>query len=174
MFSQPFIFVTLGFPGSGKTYFSEKFSKEIRAFHLNSDEVRSAMFSNPVYTREEHDAVFKVMDYICEELIDKGISVVYDANNNRASKRKFLREISIKHNIKYLLLYFKTPIEIAKARNAEREGRAKVEEEVILRMERLIEEPADDEPHVEIDGTAIWESQFEIVKQRINELIKGI
>lgn len=147
------LFVTLGYPGSGKSYFSERLAKDIGAFHLNSDKVRADMFTNPAYTREEHEAVFKMMDHRCEELLSKGISVIYDANNNRRSKRKELQALADKYSAKYLLLYFKTPIEIAKERNEQRQGLAKVRASVIDRMDRLIEPPLDNEPFMEIDGT---------------------
>ena len=110
---KPILFATLGYPGSGKTFFSRHFSKETKFFHLNSDYLRSELFPKPIYSAEETNSLFKAMDYIASALLSKGVSVVYDANSTRIVYRKRLQNIAKKNNARYVLLWFKTPVEIA-------------------------------------------------------------
>lgn len=171
-----YLFLTLGYPGSGKTYFSERFSKEMDIVHLNADRFRLQMFAQPTYTPEEHRQLFEAMDKKCKELLENGQSVIYDANHNRRWKRKVMQDIADAAGARYLLLYFKTPLEVALERNAGREiGKTEeektayrtVDEAVIHRMNRNIETPGDNEPFVEVDGLADYSVQTEQVKQAI-------
>jgi uncharacterized protein len=80
---KPLLIATLGYPGSGKTYFSERLSKKKHFFHLNSDRIRLAIFDKPQYKPEEHRIVFRLMDSLAQDLLRQGVSVVYDANFNK-------------------------------------------------------------------------------------------
>ena len=110
---KPILFTTLGYPGSGKTYFAEKFAKEFNLFHLNSDKVRLEIFPDPKRTPEEHEIVYRLMDYIAEEFLKKGIGVIYDANMTKIEFRRRLMDLAKKCSANYLLLWFQTPEELA-------------------------------------------------------------
>ncbi len=56
------LITTFGYPGSGKTYFSERLAKEFNLFHLNSDKIRSEIFIKPNYSDEEHKAVLRFIN----------------------------------------------------------------------------------------------------------------
>lgn len=112
-YKKPILLATLGYPGSGKTFFSRKFAKDFNLFHLNSDRLRSEMFSEPKYTIEENASVFRTMDFIADELLQRGVSVIYDANSTKRIYRKLLQQIAKKRKAKYFLLWFKTPVEVA-------------------------------------------------------------
>lgn len=179
MSHPPILFATLGFPGSGKTFFSEQFSKEIGAVHLNSDKLRLEMFANPVYTPAEHQQVFENMDKICRDLIAKGKSVIYDANNNRRNKREVLMNIAKEYGARYFLLYFKTSIETAIQRNRQRGGATSeqkkmyrnIDESVIHRMNKNIEPPDKNEQSIELDGTGTYEEQKKILLEIIKSAL---
>jgi len=110
---KPILFTTFGYPGSGKTFFSRRFSKDFGLFHLNSDWLRSEIFPKPSYTAMENTTVFRIMDFIAEELLQCGASVIYDANSTKRIYRKHLQQIAKKQKANYLLLWFKTPVETA-------------------------------------------------------------
>lgn len=150
------LFATLGFPGSGKTFFSARFAKDFKIFHLNSDRVRSEIFPKPNYTAEENTAVFRTMDFIAEELLRIGISVIYDANSTKRIYRKNLEKIARKRKADYLLLWFKTPAEIAlkrikKRKEIKSEFTKRYHKEIddsVLFMIRAAEEEPYKEPHI--------------------------
>lgn len=170
--SHPTLFFTLGYPGSGKTQFSMQFAKEHNLFHLNSDRLRLEMFDNPTYTPSEHKAVFRVMDYIAGELLEKGLSVMYDANNSRRIHRKTKYALAREHNAKAILLWFKVPLKVALGRiGARGDGDEKyfrnITPEVLQHLKDELEEPQDDEPYVVIDGTAPYADQLREIERTL-------
>lgn len=118
--SAPFLIAMLGYPGSGKTYFSEHHAKRLGAFHLNSDKTRRALFPEPAYTPEEGAIVFRTMDWLAGELLRVGLSVIYDANSNKAVHRERLRKIADDAGAGYRLVWVKTDYDVARDRVARR------------------------------------------------------
>lgn len=167
---KPILFATLGCPGSGKTFFSRRFAKEFGLFHLNSDLVRSELFPNPNYTTSEHATVFRVMDFLTGELLQRGISVIYDANSTKRIYRKRLQNIAKKWKTDYLLLWFKTPTEIALKRIKKRSS---FKSEMMKQYHRIIDDSvlfkikADEEiPNKErhiIVGVESYQKQKELI-----------
>lgn len=119
---KPILIATLGYPGSGKTFFSRRFAKEFDFFHLNSDFLRSEIFPKPNYSKEENISVLRTRNFITEELLRKGINVIYDANLTKKIYRKDLQRIARRQKADYLLLWFKTPVEMALSRIKKRRG----------------------------------------------------
>lgn len=173
---RPKLYATLGFPGSGKTYFSERFAKEFGIFHLNSDRLRLELIDKPKYTGAEHAKVFGVMDYLAEHLLQAGVSVVYDANTTKRLYRRRLRAIARKSKADYLLIYIKTPVVLAEARLSARKkikSKAKqryyrpTEKEILHLIRKEIEEPLASEPHVILDGTKAYNQQKKILEAKL-------
>lgn len=168
---KPILFVTMGFPGSGKTYFARRVAKEQGIFHLNSDRVRAEIFPKPKYTAKENAAVFRVMDFIAGELLALGVSVIYDANSNRKKYRLRLRQIAKKQGARYLVLWFQTSVGMALKRiSRRREIKSElmkkyhrpVDKWVLFRIKKELEEPRR-EPFVIIDGEQSYLKQKELV-----------
>jgi len=68
MNKKPMILATLGHPGSGKTYFSERLAEERGYFHLSADKLRLMMFEKPTYKKEEHLKLYGFIDGLVFEL----------------------------------------------------------------------------------------------------------
>lgn len=66
---KPILFTTLGYTGSGKTFFARRFARDFGLFHFNSDRVRSEIYSVEKHMREEDNTVLRVMDFIADELL---------------------------------------------------------------------------------------------------------
>ncbi len=161
---QPTLYLTLGYPGSGKTYFAQKFAQHKNFFHLSADRLRLEMFQKPTYTTDEHAAVFRTMDYISSEVLNLGVSVVYDANVNKQFHRDQKRNIASRCNANTELLWFKVPPKLALERCTNREGGdnkyfRKISAEDFERLKDEIEEPVD-EPYNAIDGTIPFNEQL--------------
>ena len=171
--SKPILFATLGFPGSGKTFFARKFCKEFGIFHLNSDRLRFEIFLKPTYSAKENEAVFRAMDFIAEELLSRGVSVVYDANSTRRIYRVRLRKIARKYKAGYALLWFQVSLKTALDRIRKR-GELKREllkkyhvplsEQILFRIKRKIEEPRK-EPCIALDGEKSYKEQKKVLRK---------
>ena len=155
------LFTTLGFPGSGKTYFARRFARQFKIEHLNSDKVRSELFKKPKYTQKEHDVVFDEMDRRAEKLLSEGKSVIYDANHIKRVFRRKYQAMAKKHKARYLLLWFRVPVNVAIRRTARR--KPFFDKWVVLRMRKATEPPAKSEPHVIIDGEKPYKEQVKFV-----------
>jgi predicted kinase len=70
----------LGAPGSGKTYIAEKFAREHKFTHINSDSVRAQYFGLPEYTVEERERVYAKIYQVIDEALITGNDVIFDSN----------------------------------------------------------------------------------------------
>ncbi|MBI5220709.1 MAG: ATP-binding protein [Candidatus Liptonbacteria bacterium] len=168
---KPILISTLGFPGSGKTHFARRFAKDCGFFHLSSDRLRLEMFPEPTFRPKEQAAVFRTMDYICEELLRRGISVIYDSNCNRREHRRRLKNIARRCGARYLLLWFCSPVPLALRRLQDRKGveaphllkyYRPVPARVLFSQKEEIEEPRR-EKHVKLDSSRSYQRQKEEV-----------
>lgn len=170
---KPILFTTLGFPGSGKTYFARKFAREFGLIHLNSDKVRSELFKKPKYTPAEHKIVFEEMDKRTGRFLSEGKSVIYDANLIKRKFRRKLQSIARKHNARYLLLWFRIPVNIAIGRilrrkklksEFEKKYQVPIDKWVVLRIRKATEPPTKTEPHIIVDGAKPYKTAVEVIK----------
>lgn len=168
---KPLLIATLGYPGSGKTYFSENLAKKENFFHLNSDKTRFKLFPNPKFIPEENKVLFSNMDNLAYDLLKKGISVVYDANFTKRIYRKRLKEIAQESSADYYLVWIKSGEETALERLEERAKITDKEKKLMYRpidqsvfhqLKDEIEEPMDDEECIEIDGHQSFPEQYKV------------
>lgn len=113
---SPVLLTMFGYPGSGKTYFSERLAKHEGFVHLNADRTRLMIFAEPKYTAEEHRVVFRFMDYLAKEFLQHGVSVIYDANFNFRKSRRSMMQLAKKMKSGYRLVWVQTDEPTALAR----------------------------------------------------------
>jgi predicted kinase len=121
--SKPVLICLYGYPGSGKSYLARNLAESLQLANVSSDRIRSELFQAPRYDAQENAVVTHLMDYMTEEFLSSGVSVVYDANALRAAQRRKLRELSRKHKAEYLLIWLQIDIDSAFARTQERDRR---------------------------------------------------
>lgn len=121
--SKPFLLMVYGYPGSGKTYFSRQFCENVQAANMQSDRIRNELFEHPRFDKQENEVVTQIMDYMTEEFLAAGLSVVYDTNAMRASQRLALREMARKFRAQPFLIWFQLDQETAFNRNVKRDRR---------------------------------------------------
>jgi predicted kinase len=98
-------------------------AEEIQLAHVSSDRVRSELFQAPRYDAQENAIVTHLMDYMSEEFLSSGVSIVYDTNALRIAQRRRLRELAHKHHADYLLIWLQVDLETAFLRTQERDRR---------------------------------------------------
>ncbi len=173
---RPILLGTFGHPGSGKTYFSERLAKKEKLFHLSADRIRLKMFKNPKYTLEEHKIVFAFMNYLAEEFLKHGVSVIYDANFNLRKHRQKLNSLAKKANAEYKLVWVKTSDEKAMSRIKKRSKLKNTKKKELyrpidLKVFKLLKEemqnPTVKEKVIEINGGISFSKQFESYKKQL-------
>ncbi len=120
---KPLLIMLYGFPGSGKTYAARQICDSIKAAHLQADRIRGELFEEPRFDKTENNIVMHLHNYMTEEFLDAGVSVVYDTNAMRFSQRKELREMARKHGANFILIWLQIDPEAAFTRTIKRDKR---------------------------------------------------
>lgn len=121
--SKPTLVCLYGFPGSGKSYVARNLASAIQMANVSSDRIRSELFASPRYDPQENAIVTHLMDYMSEEFLSAGVSLVYDTNAIRSAQRRKLRELARRHHAQYLLIWLQIDMDSAYARTQERDRR---------------------------------------------------
>lgn len=121
--SKPALLMLYGFPGAGKTHFARQLAESINAAHIQGDRIRHALFENPRHDKQENDIVSHLMEYMAEEFLNAGISVIYDTNAMRLVQRRALRDIARQAKAQSLLIWLQIDPETAFARIGTRDHR---------------------------------------------------
>ena len=123
MIMPPFIVVS-GLPGTGKSFFCRKLAERIPFLVLESDVLRKGLFVTPTYSAEESAHLFSVCHLLIEELLQKGIPIIFDATNLSERHRERLYHISDKTGAKLILVRIEAPPTMVRQRLLSREEKA--------------------------------------------------
>jgi predicted kinase len=175
--TKPVLILLYGFPGAGKTYFARQFCENVQAAHVQGDRIRFELFEKPRYDKQENDVVTQLMNYMTEEFLNAGISVVYDANAMRAIQRHGLREIARRAHAQPLLIWFQTDADSAYARNTKRDRR-RSEDKYAAAYDRPafdaitggMQNPTNAEDYIVVSGKHTFSTQYSAVVRRLREL----
>lgn len=174
---KPFLLVLYGYPGSGKTYFARQLSENVQAAHLQADRIRSELFEQPRYDRQENEIVSQLMDYMTEEFLTAGLSVVYDTNTLRANDRARLRDLAYKSRAQPLTVWFQLDAESSYARNAKRDRR-RADDKYAAAWDRqsfdsitgYMQNPSAHEDYLVLSGKHLYTTQQSTVMNRLRDL----
>lgn len=163
-----------GFPGAGKTFFARQLSESLGAAHVHGDRIRSELFEEPRYDSRENEVVSHLMEYMAEEFLNAGISVIYDVNSMRLSQRRALRDLARKHKAELLLVWVQIDVEGAFTRVARRDRR-KADDKYSAPMDRTsfeqvagrMQNPGQTEDYVVISGKHTFNTQQHMVLKKM-------
>ena len=140
---NPTLYILIGVPGSGKsTHAEELFQKSERGICLvSSDQIRKSLYGNES-CQDNPKKVFTLAHKIVIDQLEHGFDVIFDATNIYAKDRMdLIRKVcfEVKKEVRFVAIYFDTPIETCIARQNLRER--KVPTKVIEKMNRQMEKP---------------------------------
>ena len=176
----------LGFPGSGKTYFSKHLAKELNAITLNTDALRIAMFGSLDAVdkiRSEnrsrvYDDVFGAMNYVTTQALSAGYSVIYDAQMTKRIDRIRIENLANEVGALPLLVWIKTSQKIALRRGQDREPGADSNQYtaqkityLIDRFDEITDLPEGNENLINIDGEMSFGLQYDSFKEQLAKII---
>lgn len=170
--NQRVIFLVIGYPGAGKSYFSRQFAEVIDAIHLSDDRIRFELFNEPTYDKNEDAVVERIRDYLLEELLKSNKSIIIDANLNKAN-RKRLRESLRSTKSPFVTVWVQTDLETSFARASARDRRQTDDKyttsmsfETFDKIQKQFKRPERDEVVV-ISGKHLFKTQLLSVVRRI-------
>jgi predicted kinase len=174
--AKPLLILLYGFPGAGKTFFSRQLCENLQAAHVHSDRIRAELFEHPRYDKEENMVISQLMDYMTEEFLRAGLSVVYDANAMRLAQRRSLRDLARSTGAVPVLVWFQIDIDSAFMRATKRDRRrvddkysAPMDEETYRRVITGMQNPQA-EDYVVVSGKHTFNTQLSALQKRLREL----
>jgi predicted kinase len=158
--SKNYLFLMLGFPGSGKSYVAEWLAPHMKAVHLRGDEMRLRMFNEnhpELHTWRYQQQVHGAMQYAVGQVLEAGYPVIYDSNHNSVKSRAAMEEIARQSGTTPVIVWVKTPLEEAKQRVMERGAKGGIYQifglDFVDRMANNLQPPTKHEVYIELDGT---------------------
>lgn len=121
--NSPVLVYMYGLPGSGKTFIARQLAELFGMAHLSSDRLRYELFDNPKHDKTENMVISHLMDYMSEEFLKNGFSVIYDMSVARLSDRRSLREIANSNKARELLVWVQIDVDTAWTRTQSRDKR---------------------------------------------------
>lgn len=174
---KPLLIQLYGFPGSGKTYFARQLCEHLQAAHVQGDRIRYELFDQPRYDKQENDVITQLMDYMTEEFLNAGLSVVYDTNAMRLSQRHALREMARKARAQSMLIWLQIDADSSYARTTQRDRRrsddkyaAPLDRTTFDSLTGHMQNPQTTEDYVVISGKHVFKTQYSAVMKRLHEL----
>ena len=175
--TQPLFIMLYGFPGAGKTYFARQLCERLQAAHVQGDRIRGELFEKPRYDKQENEVVTQLMNYMAQEFLNAGLSVVYDANAMRGSQRQALRDMARRLHVIPLLVWFQMDTDSAYARSTHRDRRraddkyaATFDRKGFDAMTAHMQNPGHGEDYVVVSGKHTFGTQYNAVMRRMREL----
>lgn len=129
----------MGVPGSGKSTYARNILK-YGDIYVSRDEIRYSMLTDEDdYFAKENEVIKTFIQYIDEALIDTQYQGKVYADATHLSPKGRAQVLNqLKNKNKVSVIYLDVPLNVILARNAQREGRALVPENVIRRMYKSI------------------------------------
>lgn len=177
--NKPFLLLLYGFPGSGKTYFSRQFGEHVQVAHVQADRIRHELFEKPRYDKQENLVVTQILDYMVEEFLNAGVSVVYDTNAFRFVQRRELRDLARKAGAEPLLLWQQIDADSSYVRSTKRDRRKSDDRyalqpspELFAKIAGAMQNPTAEEAAIVTSGKHVFPNQLNAVLRTMYQ--KGI
>jgi len=141
----PAFVVVSGLPGTGKSFFCRKLAERLSFYILESDAMRKTLFPSPDYGAAESARLFAACHSLIEELLDKGMSLIFDATNLSERHRERLYRISNRTGAKLILVRVEAPPSVvyqrlhARGDGADSESQSDAGWEVYRRMKPTVD-----------------------------------
>jgi len=172
--NKPTLMMLYGFPGAGKTYFARQLCEDLQAAHLQGDRIRFELFEQPRYDKQENEIVNHLMEYMAEEFLNAGISVIYDINASRQAQRRALRDLARKVKADSLLTWMQIDLESAFTRSVKRDRRkaddkyaAPIDRSTFESLAAQMQNPTPTEDFIVISGKHTYQTQRGAVIKRL-------
>jgi len=175
--TTPLLIMLYGYPGAGKSYVARQLSNHIQAAHVQGDRIRYELFEKPRYDKQENAIITQLMDYMTEEFLSSGISVIYDTNALRAAQRHSLREVARRAQAKPLVIWLQIDADSAFERTQKRDRRKAddryapiLDQETFRSVSSHMQNPTMADDYVVISGKHVFNTQLSAIMKKLHDM----
>lgn len=113
---NPAFIVVSGLPGTGKSYFCRSLAERLPFPILESDALRKVLYPSPNYSPGESNRLFGACHLLIEELLRRGIPLIFDATNLVERHRERLYQIADRIGARLIIVHVEAPPELVRQR----------------------------------------------------------
>lgn len=171
--NRPLLIMMVGIPGSGKSYFARQFSEVFNAPIISFDEIRSLLFYEPKYSKEEDVLVEQIMHSQASQLVKTQKTFIVDGGVNTRVARLNIERISRKNDYTTLVIWVQTDEASAKYRATRKNSsptafhNKPLSSELFDNYAKRINPPQFREENIVISGKHTFASQAKTVLKRL-------
>ena len=162
--SQPHVIIMTGIPGSGKSFFAEKFADTFHAPYVSQTKIAQLARCS------EADAV-QVTLYLLQELFKSKQPIVFDGASETRTERAELARLARKAGYETLFVWVQTDLATAKGRSTKdlkgKTSRTLTPEEFDQHVKRFTAPNAIEKPMV-VSGKHTYASQAKVVLKKLS------
>lgn len=175
--SPPLLIITMGYPGSGKTYFSRQFADQYKLPRISEDRIRYELFQNPTYSKDEAELIARIQLNQLEEIMKTGSTVIFEGSSASKSQRKRITEFASRSGYRNLVVWLQTDIATSSQRAAHRDKRnpdskysSSIDIATFEKLKNSLDRPDEREVSVVVSGKHAYKSQALTVLRKITDL----
>jgi len=168
--NKPHLIITVGIPGSGKSFFAEHFADIFKAPIISYDLLRRQIFTNPAFNDDEDNIISHVANHVLEEVLKTKRTVIYEGKTNLRSERIAIAQKAREAGYEPLFVWVQTEPNAAKLRatKASVEKPALSPEKFAHKLKQFTP-PNLSERAIVISGKHTFASQLKIVLKHLIE-----
>jgi aminoglycoside phosphotransferase family enzyme/gluconate kinase len=135
--AAPFLLITHGVSGSGKTFVTQRIIESLDAIRVRSDIERKRLFGLApaarsgadvgagIYTHEASARTYDRLASVAEEILASGFAAIVDATFLKRAERDRMRELAARRGAPFVILALDAPREVLRSRVQAREREAR-------------------------------------------------
>ena len=167
----PKLFFLVGLPGSGKTFFAEKFSEEYQIPFINLNKWRFFMFGDPNFSREEDAQLTRYGADILREIFKTKQSILLEGNLYSRVDRQRYAQLARQYGYQPVVIWVQNVDAESKLRairlNRNHPKDFLMTPEVFEDLKRRFTPPNEIEKPIAISGKHSFKMQYRSVLKRI-------
>jgi predicted kinase len=168
--TKPHLIIMVGIPGSGKSFFAEHFADTFKSPIISYDNLRNKISNSPNYSNGENNSVRKIANYILNETLKTGRTIIFDGQSDTRIDRAQISKLARDAGYEPLIIWVQTELLTAKKRSTKlKDSKYKTNPEKFDQIYKQFNNPQITEKAVVISGKHTYSSQLKIVLKSLAE-----
>lgn len=162
------VIMVYGAPGSGKTFFAQKFSKVFRAPLLDLNSLRHHLYGKPDYGKSENTTMRFIGEQLLTDLMLSDQTIILEGCLDKKKERDQVRQIAKDHGYDAELIWVQTDLATTRQRVVSHEHH-KLTKKQFDNIVNELESPMQAEKPLVISGKHTFATQVKIVLGQLSK-----